>query len=98
MKAADDKAAFLFIFSNPDSNDWASLGDIGEEIQKKFDGKQGNFTVYASGGGVITHAINSKIQKDLALADSNCNSSNFYSSDFCLWNNGRFCNAVGSWS
>ena len=70
MKAADDKAAFLFIFSNPDSNDWASLGDIGKEIQKKFDGKQGNFTVYASGGGVITHAINSKIQKDLALAEA----------------------------
>jgi RND superfamily putative drug exporter len=70
MKAADDKAAFLFIYSDPDSNDWASLGDIGEEIQNKFDGKQGTFTVHASGGGVITHAINSKIQKDLALAEA----------------------------
>jgi len=70
MKAADDKAAFLFIYTDPDSNNWASLGKIGEEVQKKFDGKQGNFTVYASGGGVITHAINSKIQKDLALAEA----------------------------
>jgi RND superfamily putative drug exporter len=57
MKAADDKAAFLFIYTDPDSNDWASLGKIGEEVQKEFDGKQGNFVVYASGGGVITHAI-----------------------------------------
>jgi RND superfamily putative drug exporter len=70
MKAADDKAAFLFIYTDPDSNDWASLGKIGEVVQDKFDGKQGNFVVYASGGGVITHAINSKIQKDLAIAES----------------------------
>jgi RND superfamily putative drug exporter len=70
MKAADDKAAFLFIYTDPDSNDWDSLGKIGEVIQDKFDGKQGNFVVYASGGGVITHAINSKIQSDLALAEA----------------------------
>ena len=70
MKAADDKAAFLFIYSNPDANDWASLEKIGKVIQEKFDGKQGNFTVYASGGGVITHAINSKIKEDLFVAEA----------------------------
>jgi RND superfamily putative drug exporter len=70
MKAADDKAAFLFIYTDPDSNDWASLGKIGEEVQEKFDGKQGSFIVYASGGGVITHAINSKIQDDLKIAEA----------------------------
>jgi RND superfamily putative drug exporter len=70
MKAADDKAAFLFIYANPDSNDWASIGKIGKEIQEQFDGKQGNLVVYASGGGVITHAINSKIQDDLKIAEA----------------------------
>jgi len=70
MKAADDKAAFLFIYADPDSNDWASIGKIGKEIQEKFDGKQGNLVVYASGGGVITHAINSKIQDDLKIAEA----------------------------
>lgn len=70
MKAADDKAAFLFIFSDPDSNDWAALEKIGKEVQAKFDGKQGNFTVYASGAGVITNAINSKIKEDLLLAEA----------------------------
>ena len=70
MKADDDKAAFLFIFSSPDSNDWAALEKIGKEVQAKFDGKQGNFTVYASGAGVITNAINSKIKEDLLLAEA----------------------------
>jgi RND superfamily putative drug exporter len=70
MKAADDKAAFLFIYSNPDSNDWAALEKIGREVQEKFDGKQDNFTVYASGAGVITNAINGKIKEDLLLAEA----------------------------
>ena len=70
MKAADEKAAFLFIYSQAEANDWASLEKVGKEVQAKFDGKQGNFIVHASGGGVITHAINSKIQKDLALAEA----------------------------
>ena len=70
MKAADDKAAFLFIFSEPESNDWAALEKIGKEVQAKFDGKQGNFTIYASGAGVITHAINNKIKEDLFLAEA----------------------------
>jgi RND superfamily putative drug exporter len=70
MKAADDKAAFLFIFSEPESNDWAALEKIGKEVQAKFDGKQGNFTVHASGAGVITHAINNKIKEDLFLAEA----------------------------
>ena len=70
MKATDDKAAFLFIFSEPESNDWAALEKIGKEVQAKFDGKQGNLTVHASGTGVITHAINSKIKDDLLIAEA----------------------------
>ena len=70
MKAADEKAAFLFVYSKAKANDWASLEKIGKEVQEKFDGKQGNFVVYAAGGGVITHAINSKIKEDLFLAEA----------------------------
>ena len=70
MKASDDKAAFLFIYTDPASNDWASIEKIGRVIQSEFDGEQGNFVVYASGGGVITHAINNKIKEDLLLAEA----------------------------
>ncbi|MTA79215.1 MAG: MMPL family transporter, partial [Actinobacteria bacterium] len=38
--------------------------------QAKYDGKFENLKVYASGTGVFAHAINSKISKDLALAES----------------------------
>ena len=97
MKAADDKAAFLFIFSSPDSNDWAALEKIGKEVQEKFDGEQGNFTVYASGAGVITNAINSKIKEDLLLAEAIAILSYFYSADFCLRRHGCIRNATRSW-
>lgn len=68
LRSKDGKAAFLFVYSP--STDFAEAGDLGKIIQERFDGKYGNLTVYASGGGVITHAINSKISKDLALAEA----------------------------
>jgi RND superfamily putative drug exporter len=68
MKSADEKAGFLSIYST--SGDFAKISDLGEKIQGKYDGKFEGLTVYASGGGVITHAINSKISKDLALAEA----------------------------
>ena len=70
MKATDGKAAFLFAYANLSSNDFNQLGKIGKEIQSKFDGANGDLTVYASGTGVITYAINHKIEKDLLLAES----------------------------
>ncbi len=68
MKSADSKAAFLFIYTT--KTDFASVSDVGKNIQAKYDGKFEGLTVYASGGGVITHAINTKISKDLALAEA----------------------------
>lgn len=68
LRSNDGNAAFLFVYSP--STDFAEAGELGKTIQKRFDGKYGNLTVYASGGGVITHAINSKISKDLALAEA----------------------------
>ena len=70
LKANDSKAAYLFVYADIKVNDWATFGSIGADIQKTFDGKHGALTVYASGGGVITHAINNKIGKDLKLAES----------------------------
>jgi len=70
MKSTDSKAAFLFVYADVNSNDFDTLGKLGADIQEKFDGKRGELTIYASGSGVITHAINNKIEKDLALAES----------------------------
>jgi putative drug exporter of the RND superfamily len=70
MKSTDGKAAFLFAYANLKANDFDKLGNIGAQIQEEFDGANGVLTVYASGSGVITHAINHKIEKDLALAET----------------------------
>ena len=70
MKATDGKAAFLFAYANLKGTDFDELGNIGAQIQEEFDGPSGALTVYASGAGVITHAINHKIEKDLLLAES----------------------------
>jgi len=70
MKSTDGKAAFLFAYANLKANDFDQLGKIGAQIQEEFDGTNGALTVYASGSGVITHAINHKIEKDLLLAES----------------------------
>ena len=70
LRATDSRAGFLFVYANAKGNDWGALGDLGSALQNKFDGKRGLLTVYASGSGVITHAINDKIGKDLALAET----------------------------
>ena len=70
MKSTDGKAAFLFAYANLKANDFDQLGKIGAQIQEEFDGANGALSVYASGSGVITHAINHKIEKDLLLAES----------------------------
>jgi RND superfamily putative drug exporter len=68
LRSTDGNAAFLFVYSP--TEDFEGAGELGKVIQDRFDGTYGALKVYASGGGVITHAINSKISKDLALAES----------------------------
>lgn len=68
MVSKDGNAAYLLIYTN--SDDYAKVGEIGKEIQTKFDGQYKSLRVYASGNGVITSAINGRISKDLALAES----------------------------
>ncbi len=68
MVSKDGNAAYLLIYTN--SDDYAKVGEIGKDIQDKFDGEYKSLRVYASGNGVITSAINGRIAKDLALAES----------------------------
>lgn len=68
LMADDGKAAFLFIYTK--QTDFANVIEIGKMIQKKYDGKFESLKVYAGGAGVVTHAINSKISKDLALSEA----------------------------
>ena len=70
MKSKDGKAGFILIYGNLKSNDFDGLSKLGATIQQKFDGKFQGLDVYASGPGVVTHAINHRIEKDLALAET----------------------------
>lgn len=67
LASSDGKAAYLFIYTK--NAEFGSTSDVGKVIQSKFDGKFESLHVYATGAGVIAHAINSKISKDLALAE-----------------------------
>ncbi len=70
MKSIDGKAAFILIYGNLKSDDFDGLSKLGATIQEKFDGKFQGLDVYASGPGVVTHSINHRIEKDLALAET----------------------------
>ena len=68
LLSKDGKAGYLFIYTK--SSNFSEVSEIGEKIQEKFDGNYKSVRVYATGAGVITSAINGKISKDLALAES----------------------------
>jgi RND superfamily putative drug exporter len=70
MRSTDGKAGFILVYSDLDAFDWDGLSSLGASLQKEFDGKYKNVHIYASGAGVITYAINHKIEKDLILAES----------------------------
>ena len=70
MKSIDGKAAFILVYGKLKSNDFDGLSKLGALIQEKFDGKYQGLDVYASGPGVVTHSINHRIEKDLALAET----------------------------
>lgn len=68
LKSKDGNAAYLMIYTK--SDDFKDVSKLGKEIQDKFDGNYKNLRVYATGPGVITSAINHRISKDLAIAES----------------------------
>lgn len=69
LRAADGKAAFIFIYADIENYDFDGYGAVGKIIAEKFDGKYKSLEVYAAGGAVVTNAINSKIKTDLVLAE-----------------------------
>lgn len=70
MRSTDGKAGFILVYADLKADDWNGFNEIGASIQSRFDGTYQGLDVYAGGAGVITHAINHKIEKDLLLAES----------------------------
>ena len=69
MRSTDGKAGFILVYADLKADDWDGFQSLGNRIQSRFDGKYKGLDVYAGGAGVITHAINHKIEKDLLLAE-----------------------------
>ncbi len=69
MRSTDGKAGFILVYADLKADDWDGFQSLGNSIQSRFDGKYKGLDVYAGGAGVITHAINHKIEKDLLLAE-----------------------------
>ena len=68
LMSKDGKAGFLFVYTK--RTDFGSMESVGKIIDEKFVGTFAPLKVYASGIGVVAHAINSKISRDLALAEA----------------------------
>lgn len=70
MRSKDGKAGFILVYADLKSGDWGGLSSLGAELQKRFDGEYQGLQVYAGGAGVITYAINHRIEKDLFVAET----------------------------
>ncbi len=68
LMSADGTAAYLFIYGH--KSDPTLLTSLAAELQKKYDKKIGNLRIYVGGFSTFNHAVNDKISKDLALAES----------------------------
>jgi len=70
MRSKDGKAGFILVYADLKSGDWDGLSSLGATIQKRFDGDYQGLQVYAGGAGVVTQAINHRIEKDLLVAET----------------------------
>lgn len=70
MRSNDGKAALLLVYADLKSDDSNGLNSLGAVVQKRFDGDYQGLQVYAGGAGVISHAIDNRIEKDLLFAES----------------------------
>lgn len=61
LQSSDGKAAYIFVYTQ--NTNFGPTSDVGRVIQSKFDGQFESLHVYASGAGVIAHAINSRSQR-----------------------------------
>lgn len=68
LLSKDQKAAYIFVYTK--AADPFKAKDLGKVLATKYDGTYKSFRVYAGGLAVFNHAINEKISKDLAVAES----------------------------
>ena len=68
LRSKDGKSGLLFIYLK--STDFSAIDSAGGYYQSKYDGKFENLNVYAAGGGVFAHSINSRIQSDLKVSEA----------------------------
>jgi len=69
LKSKDGKAGYILVYSQADAFTPESE-KLGAYFQEHYDGAVDGFTLYSGGVGVVGHAINQKISKDLALAEA----------------------------
>jgi RND superfamily putative drug exporter len=68
LLSKDRKGAYIFIYTKV--ADPFKAKDLGKVLASKYDGTYKSFRLYAGGLAVFNHAINEKISKDLAIAES----------------------------
>lgn len=68
LKSEDGSSGLIFVYFN--TSDFTKTDELGGIYQKKYDGKFQNLDVYTSGDAVFANAINGRIQRDLAKAES----------------------------
>lgn len=68
LVSADGNSAYLFIYgSDPDPT---QLSDVAGKLQKKYDKQVGNLRIYVAGFSTFNEAVNTRIAKDLKLAEA----------------------------
>jgi len=68
LKSADGQSGLIFVYFK--TSDFTESDELGGVFQEKYDGNFENLDVYISGDAIFSHAINGRIEKDLAKAES----------------------------
>jgi len=68
LKSADGRSGLIFVYFN--TSDFTQSDELGGIYQEKYDKKFENLDIYVSGDAVFSNAINGRIEKDLAKAES----------------------------
>jgi RND superfamily putative drug exporter len=68
LASKDGKSAYIFIYSKQKIS--SDAVDLSKQLQAKYDGNYKDLRVYVGGFATFSYAINHKISKDLALAES----------------------------
>ena len=68
LVSKDGKSAYIFIYAT--QSDPTKAKELGKLIQTKYEGSYKNLTIHVGGVAVFSNAVNAKISKDLALAET----------------------------